>query len=63
MTKTHLLSAATLARGKRGVTPDTVWLLAQAFETTPDCWLNLQATYDLARARPAWTISPLRSAT
>ena len=38
-----------LVRGKRGVTPDTAWLLAQAFETTPDFWLNLQAAYDLAR--------------
>ena len=51
-----------LVRGKRGVTPDTAWLLAQAFETTPDFWLNLQAAYDLARTRPARTISPLRSA-
>ena len=51
-----------LVRGKRGVTPDTAWLLAQAFETTPDYWLNLQAAYDLARTRPARTIPPLRSA-
>ena len=51
-----------LVRGKRGVTPDTAWLLAQAFETTPDFWLNLQAAYDLARTRPARTIPPLRSA-
>ena len=51
-----------LVRGKRGVTPDTAWLLAQAFETTPDYWLNLQAAYDLARTRPAQTIPPLRSA-
>ena len=51
-----------LVRGKRGVTPDTAWLLAQAFETTPDYWLNLQAAYDLARTRPSRTIPPLRSA-
>lgn len=51
-----------LVRGKRGVTPDTAWLLAQAFETTPNYWLNLQAAYDLARTRPARTIPPLRSA-
>jgi antitoxin HigA-1 len=51
-----------LVRGKRGVTPDTAWLLAQAFETTPDFWLNLQAAYDLARTRPARTIAPLKSA-
>ncbi len=51
-----------LVRGKRGVTPDTAWLLAQAFETTPDYWLNLQAAYDLARTRPARKIRPLKSA-
>jgi len=42
-----------LVRGKRGVTPETAWLLAQAFNTTPEFWLNLQSTYDLARKRPA----------
>lgn len=51
-----------LVRGKRGVTPDTAWLLAQAFETTPDFWMNLQAAYDLARTRPGRTIPPLKSA-
>ena len=51
-----------LVRGKRGVTPDTAWLLAQAFETTPDYWLNLQAAYELARTRPARAVPPLRSA-
>ena len=51
-----------LVRGKRGVTPETAWLLAQAFETTPDFWLNLQAGYDLARTRPQRTIPPLKSA-
>ena len=50
-----------LVRGKRGVTPETAWLLAQAFETTPDFWLNLQAAYDLARTRPERTIPPLKS--
>jgi addiction module HigA family antidote len=51
-----------LVRGKRGVTPETAWLLAQAFETTPDFWLNLQAVHDLARTRPERTIPPLKSA-
>jgi antitoxin HigA-1 len=50
-----------LVRGKRGVTPETAWLLAQAFETTPDFWLSLQAAYDLARTRPERTIPPLTS--
>jgi addiction module HigA family antidote len=30
-----------IVRGKRGVTPDTAWLFAQAFGTTPEFWLNL----------------------
>jgi len=30
-----------LIRGKRGVTPETAWLLAQALGTTPQFWVNL----------------------
>ncbi len=51
-----------LVRGKRGVTPDTAWLLAQALNTTPEFWMNLQAAHDLARNRPARTVAPLRKA-
>jgi addiction module HigA family antidote len=51
-----------LVRGKRGVTAETAWLLAQAFDTTPDFWMNLQAAHDLARTRPERVIPPLRSA-
>jgi antitoxin HigA-1 len=51
-----------LVRGKRGVTPETAWLLAQAFETTPEYWLNLQASHDLARTRPGRVITPLKAA-
>lgn len=42
-----------LVKGKRGVTPETAWLLAGAFNTTPEFWLNLQANYDLVKARPS----------
>lgn len=42
-----------LIRGKRGVTPETAWLLAAALNTTPEFWLNLQAAHDLARSRPS----------
>ena len=42
-----------LVRGKRGITPETAWLLSQALDTTPEFWINLQATYDLARSRPS----------
>lgn len=48
-----------LVRGKRGVTPETAWLLAGAFGTTPEFWLNLQANHDLARARPSRKVHQL----
>lgn len=48
-----------LIRGKRGVTPETAWLLAEALNTTPEFWINLQAAYDLARSRPTEPIERL----
>ncbi len=51
-----------LIRGKRGVTPQTAWLLSKALDTTPEFWLNLQNAHDLARNRPARTIVRLRVA-
>jgi len=48
-----------IVRGKRGVTPDTAWLFAQALGTTPEFWINLQSAYDLARNRPARQIQPI----
>jgi len=48
-----------IVRGKRGVTPDTAWRLAQAFETTPSFWLNLQALHDLGKSRPAGKVRSL----
>ena len=51
-----------LVRGKRGVTPETAWLLAGAFGTTPEFWLNLQANHDLARVRPNRKIHQLSAA-
>ena len=49
-----------LIRGKRGVTPETAWLLAQALGTTPQFWVNLQTNHDLAANRPRKTIRKLR---
>ena len=49
-----------IVRGKRGITPETAWLLSEAFETTPDFWVNLQTSYDLATRRPARQVEPLR---
>lgn len=51
-----------LVRAKRGVTPETAWLLAGAFGTTPEFWLALQTNYDLARARPTRIIQRLAKA-
>ena len=43
-----------LVRGKRGVTPETAWLLALALNTTPEYWMNMQARYDIEVARDEW---------
>ena len=48
-----------IVRGKRGVTPDTAWKLAQAFETSPEFWINLQANHDLAKNCPGGKVSSL----
>ncbi len=41
-----------IVRGKRGVSPETAWLFAEALGTSPEFWLNLQTNYDLVRFRP-----------
>jgi addiction module HigA family antidote len=51
-----------IVRGKRGVTPETAWLLAHAFDTTPEFWIILQTNHDLAMNRPAKPIPSLRKA-
>lgn len=51
-----------IVRGKRGGTPATAWLLAQAFDTTPEFWINLQTNHDLVVNRPNKTVAPLRKA-
>jgi addiction module HigA family antidote len=38
--------------GKRGVTPETAWLLGMALGTGPEIWLDLQTAYDLATHKP-----------
>ncbi len=48
-----------LVGGKRGITPQTAWLLSQALNTTPELWITLQSAYDLARSRPAEPIKRL----
>ncbi len=49
-----------IVRGKRGVTPETAWLFAQAFDTTPEFWINLQANYDLTTKRPDRSVAKIR---
>jgi addiction module HigA family antidote len=39
-----------IVHGRRGITADTALRLARYFNTTAKFWLNLQASYDLARA-------------
>ncbi|MGH8598919.1 MAG: HigA family addiction module antitoxin [Gammaproteobacteria bacterium] len=41
-----------LVRGRRGITPETAWLLSGALGTTPEFWMNLQANHDLSATRP-----------
>jgi addiction module HigA family antidote len=50
-----------IVNGKRGITPSTAWLFAEAFETTPEFWLNLQSNRDLALNRPVDPIKPLKA--
>jgi addiction module HigA family antidote len=50
-----------IVRGKRGVSPDTAWLLSEAFDTSPEFWLNLQSMHDLSSNRPNRHIKSLNS--
>ena len=51
-----------VVRAKRGITPETAWLFAQALGTTPQFWMNFQNAYDLARNQPKTQIPKLRKA-
>jgi len=51
-----------IVRGKRGITPETAWLLSQAFGTTPQLWINLQTNYDLALNKPERRVRQLKMA-
>lgn len=42
-----------IVRGKRGVSADTAWRLADLLKTTPQMWMNLQMNWDLWHARRA----------
>src|SRR5262245_19707302 len=40
-----------IVKGERSVTADTALRLARFFDTSPEFWMNLQAMYDLTKAR------------
>ena len=50
-----------IVNGKRGITSATAWLFAEALETTPQFWINLQTNRDLALNRPSASIKPLQA--
>lgn len=50
-----------IVKGKRGVSPDTAWLLSEAFDTSPEFWLNLQSIHDLSSNRPNRQIKSLKT--
>ena len=50
-----------IVRGKRGISPDTAWLLSEAFDTSPEFWLNLQSVHDLSLNRPNRHIKSLKA--
>lgn len=51
-----------IVKGKRGISPDTAWLLSEAFNTSPQYWLNLQSMYDLSAHRPKRHVKALKTA-
>jgi addiction module HigA family antidote len=40
-----------IVKGERAVTADTALRLARFFGTSPEFWVNLQATHDLTKAK------------
>ena len=40
-----------IVRERRSITPDTALRLSHFFGTTPEFWMNLQASFDLKTAR------------
>ena len=51
-----------LANEETAVTPDTAARLAAALKTSPQIWMNLQASYDLATMEHPRGIKPLKLA-
>jgi addiction module HigA family antidote len=51
-----------IVNGKRGVSAETAWLLAETFGTSPQFWINLQANYDLATNKPTRRVRRIKRA-
>ena len=49
-----------IVRGRRGVSPATAWLLADALGTTADFWMSLQTQHDLAINRPERSVRRIK---
>ncbi len=49
-----------IVNGKRGITPETALLFAQAFGNAPQFWLNVQNTHDLAHVKAEQKVKRLR---
>ena len=49
-----------IVRGRRGISPETAWLLSQSLATTPEFWMNLQVQHDVARGKPARRVGRLK---
>ena len=45
---------SSIVAGQRGISGETALRLARYFDTTPDCWINMQAQFDLESARDQW---------
>ena len=48
-----------LVKGDTALTVDTALRLSTLFGNTPEFWMNLQRTYDLARARESVDVSDI----
>ena len=53
-----------LVAERRGISADTAMRLARYFRTTPEYWMNMQAGYDLSKAKAETDYSgvPVRAA-
>lgn len=50
-----------ITKSKRGISPHTAWLLADAFGISPEFWSSLQVVHDLSLHRPKRHVGPLVS--